>query len=335
MPFSANAFALFMKNQRKWDNPDLDPEVAKLFIAGCKEHNIDVTSCCLPHGSYLVNLAHPNPARKKQAYDSFLNDLARCNTLGIRLYNFHPGNANATTHEQGIRLIAENINKAHQDPSSGSVITVLETMASLGNTIGGTFDDLAEIIKLVDNKERVGICLDTCHVFTAGYDLRSLEAYNTTMQQFENIIGLKYLKALHINDSKAPFASHRDLHARIGTGFLGLAAFHNIVNDKRLHGLPMVLETPNDVVGENGKKIEDKSIWAREIKMLEQLVGMDIESDEFKELEIRLHNEGADERSKISGQVERKNVKNAKNTKPKRAKKLGSEGDEDEGQSPL
>jgi AP endonuclease-1 len=312
--FSANAFALFMKNQRKWDNPELDPEFAKLFIAGCKEHGIDVAKSCLPHGSYLVNLAHPDPERKKQAYDSFLNDLSRCHTLGIKLYNFHPGNANATTREEGIRLIAENINAAHRDPTSGEVITVLETMASLGNTIGGTFADLAEIIALVDDKDRVGVCLDTCHVFAAGYDLRTPEAYVATMGKFDTIIGLKYLKALHVNDSKAPLSSHRDLHARIGTGYLGLRAFHNIVNDERLHGLPMVLETPVDVIDENGKKTEDKSIWAREIKMLEKLVGMDVESDEFQVLETKLQDEGKGEREKIGSQVERKKAKDLKPT---------------------
>jgi AP endonuclease-1 len=321
-PSSANAFALFMKNQRKWDNPPLDPEFAKLFIAGCKEHGIDVAECCLPHGSYLVNLAHPDAERKKQAYDSFLNDLARCHTLGIRLYNFHPGNANATTREEGIRLIAENINAAHNDPTSGEVVAVLETMASLGNTIGGTFADLAEIIALVDNKDRVGVCLDTCHVFAAGYDLRTPETYAVTMKEFGDVIGLKYLKALHINDSKAPLSSYRDLHARIGTGYLGLRAFHNIVNDERLHGLPMVLETPVDTIDENGKKIEDKGIWAREIKMLENLVGMDVESDEFKELEAKLQDEGKGEREKIGGQVDRKKAKDAKpkDVKPKGAK---------------
>jgi AP endonuclease-1 len=260
----------------------------------------------VPHGSYLVNLAHPDAERKKQAYDSFLNDLTRCHTLGIRLYNFHPGNSNATTREAGIRNIAANINEAHNDPTSGEVVTVLETMASQGNTIGGTFADLAAIIDLVDNKDRVGVCLDTCHVFAAGYDIRTPEAYSATMAEFDKVIGLKYLKALHINDSKAPLFSNRDLHARIGTGYLGLRAFHNVVNDERLHGLPMVLETPIDGVDENGKKTEDKSIWAREIKMLESLVGMDVESREFKELEAELQEEGVDERKKAKGKKKAK-----------------------------
>ncbi|KAF2134592.1 AP endonuclease [Dothidotthia symphoricarpi CBS 119687] len=313
-----NAFAMFMKNQRKWDNPAMDPEAATTFINACELHHVEVGDCCLPHGSYLVNLAHPDPERKKQAYDAFHDDLVRCHKLGIKLYNFHPGNANATTREEGIKLIAENLNQAHSDPATGEVITVLETMASLGNTIGGTFEDIAAIIEHVTDKSRVAVCLDTCHVFAAGYDLRTPDAYAETMAKFDKIIDLKYLKALHINDSKAPLSSHRDLHARIGTGYLGLRAFHNIVNDERLHVLPMILETPNDVVGEDGKKFEDKSIWAREIKMLEKLVGMDVESQEFKDLEAKLHEEGTSERERVGDQVDRKQ---AKDTKPKKQAK--------------
>lgn len=325
---SANAFAMFMKNQRKWDNPEMDPEHATLFIDGCKSHSIEVGDCCLPHGSYLVNLAHPDPERKKQAYDCFQNDLVRCNKLGIKLYNFHPGNANATTREAGIKLIAENLNRAHADPATGSVITVLETMASLGNTIGGTFEDIAAIISHVTDTARVGVCLDTCHVFAAGYDLRSPATYAEVMKKFDDVIGLKYLMALHVNDSKAPLGSHRDLHARIGTGYLGLRAFHNLVNDTRLHGLPMVLETPVDSVDENGKKFEDKSIWAREIKLLEKLVGMDVESDEFKDLENTLYEQGNGERERIGDQVERKKVKDAK---PKAVRQKKGKDEEEDG----
>lgn len=326
--YSANAFALFLKNQRKWDNPVLDPDHATLFIDGCQKHGIHPGECCVPHGSYLVNLAHPDEDRKKQAYDSFYDDLTRCHKLGIKLYNFHPGNANATTREGGIKLIAEAINKAHKDPETGEVITLLETMASLGNTIGGTFKDIADIIELVENKDRVGVCLDTCHIFAAGYDLRTPKAYAETMKKFDEIIGLEYLKAFHINDSKAPLASYRDLHARIGTGYLGLRAFHNIVNDERLHGLPMVLETPIDVTDENGKKVEDKSIWAREIKMLEKLVGMDVKSQEFKKWETDLAAEGASERKRIGDQVKRKAEKDS-TPKKKRGKKMKVESEDE------
>jgi AP endonuclease 1 len=323
----ANAFALFLKSQRKWNNPSLDPEQVTSFLDNCKSHNVQ-PDCCVPHGSYLVNLAHPDEERKRQAYDSFRDDLTRCHKLGIQLYNFHPGNANATTHQGGIELIAQAINKAHKDADTGSVIPLLETMATLGNTIGGTFQDIADVIRHVEDKARVGVCLDTCHVFAAGYDLRTPEAYANTMKEFDNIIGLKYLKALHINDSKAPLGSHRDLHARIGTGYLGLQSFHNIVNDKRLHGLPMVLETPIESKDVNGKKIEDKAIWAREIKMLEQLVGMDTQSEQFQSWRDSLREEGAGERERIGDQVKKKARKDAA---PKRkSTKNKPEGEEDE-----
>ncbi|KAL5378343.1 hypothetical protein PMIN02_011252 [Paraphaeosphaeria minitans] len=328
LQIGANAFALFLKSQRTWKNPELNPEHAKLFMDGCKHYNIDAAACCVPHGSYLVNLAHPDEERKKQAYDSFHDDLTRCHKAGIKYYNFHPGNAAATTREVGIKLIAEAINKAHNDPATGTVVPLLETMATLGNTIGGQFKDIADIIELVQDKERVGVCLDTCHVFAAGYDLRTPESYERTMKEFDDTIGFKYLKALHVNDSKAPLHSFRDLHARIGTGYLGLAAFHHLVNDKRLHDLPMVLETPADKKDENGKKFEDKSVWAREIKMLEQLVGMDIESDEFKKLEAELHEEGSSERERINDQVKKRAEKAAPKKRSK--KKVESEDEADE-----
>ena len=296
---------------------------------GCKEHNIEAAECCVPHGSYLVNLAHPDEERKKQAYDAFLDDLTRCHKTGIKYYNFHPGNSAATTREGGIKLIAEAINKAHKDPATGSVMPLLETMATLGNTIGGQFQDIADIIEHVEDKDRVGVCLDTCHVFAAGYDLRTPEAYEKTMTEFDDIIGLKYLKALHVNDSKAPLSSFRDLHARIGTGYLGLRSFHNLVNDKRLHGLPMVLETPIDKKDENGKKFEDKTVWAREIKMLEQLVDMDIECEQFKKWEAEFFEEGVGERERIGEQVKKKAEKDAK-PKKKRGKKVESEDEAEE-----
>ena len=278
-----------------------------------------------------MNLAHTDATRTTQAYDSFVEDLSRCQKLGIKLYNFHPGNSASSTHEEAIAHIAGNLNRAHADPSTGTVITLLETMASLGNTIGSTFEDLASIISLVNDKSRVGVCLDTCHVFAAGYDLRTPETYSATISAFDKVIGLKYLKALHINDSKAPLGSHRDLHANIGTGFLGLRAFHNIVNEPRLWGLPMVLETPIDVVAADGKKDEDKGIWAREIKLLESLVGMDIDSKEFMELEESLQKQGIKEREKVQDQVGRKKAKDAKGKTKGKGKRAKKQKSDDEG----
>ncbi|KAI4755603.1 AP endonuclease [Aureobasidium sp. EXF-3400] len=311
----ANAFALFLKSQRKWANPPLDETHSINFHAHCDKHDFDQNSHVVPHGSYLVNLAHTDPERTKQAYDSFLDDLKRCEKLGISLYNFHPGNSVGGDRDAAIAHLAGNLNRAHKETSK--VITLLENMAAGGNVIGSTFEDLRDVINLIDDKSRVGVCLDTCHAFAGGYDLRTPETVESTLSDFDKTVGMKYLRALHLNDSKAPFSSHRDLHANIGTGFLGLRGFHAIMNDERVIGLPMVLETPIEVRDENGnlqkdaknKDMEDKNIWAREIKLLESLVGMDVDGEEFKELEDKLQKMGKVERDRIAEQVEKKTTK--------------------------
>lgn len=311
----ANAFALFLKSQRKWANPPLDETHSLNFHSGCEKHSFDQGKHVVPHGSYLVNLANTDADRTKQAYDSFLDDLKRCEKLGILLYNFHPGSTTGNDRAEAIAHLASNLNRAHKETST--VITLLENMAAGGNVLGSTFEDLRDVIALIDDKSRVGVCLDTCHALAGGYDLRTPETVQKTFANFDEVVGMKYLRALHLNDSKAPFSSHRDLHANIGTGFLGLRGFHAIMNDERVIGLPMVLETPIEVRDENGnlqkdakgKEMEDKNIWAQEIKLLESLVGMDVESDEFKEAEDRLQKKGAPERNRIAEQVEKKGAK--------------------------
>ena len=342
----ANAFALFLKSQRKWVNPPLLAETSDGFHAQCKHHTYKQNEHVVPHGSYLVNLAHTDPARITQAYDSFVDDLKRCETLGIKLYNFHPGVANSTNGDKAkaIAQIASSINRAHAQTSS--VVTLLENMAAGGNVLGTRFEELSDMIDLVTDKSRVGVCLDTCHAFAAGYDLRSPEAFSATMEEFDRIVGIKYLRAVHVNDSKAPFRSHRDLHANIGTGFLGLRAFHNLVNDSRFEGLPLILETPIEVKDadgvvlkdEKGKVKEDKGIWAGEIKMLENLVGMDMEGEEFKKLEADLARKGRPERERLEEQIgkklEKEAAKEARAAKKKatgKGKKAKNEdGDDDE-----
>ncbi|KAL8757742.1 MAG: hypothetical protein Q9199_001995 [Rusavskia elegans] len=346
-----NAFALFLKSQRKWENPPLQDEHRDGFKSNCVEHKYDATKHILPHGSYLVNLAQEDPDKSKQAYDSFLEDLQRCEALGVKLYNFHPGTTNNAPRPAAIARIASALNRAHA--STTTVTPVLETMAGSGNVIGSTFHDLASIISLVDDKSRIGVCLDTCHLFAAGYDLRTPTSFSAVMKDLDETVGMKYVKALHLNDSKAPFGSRRDLHANVGTGFLGLRAFWNVMNEKRFEGLPMVLETPIDRKvdgGEGGMKVkkdvvtdgeeeqatngqgsgkvksknkgpakppkektvEDKSIWAREIKLLESLIGMDDEAEEFKRMEKELADQGAEEREKHRQAFERKLEKEQK-----------------------
>ncbi|KAI0548994.1 xylose isomerase-like protein [Xylaria curta] len=327
----ANAFALFLKSQRKWANPPITPEARDGFRSLSETHNFEVHKHCLPHGSYLVNLAQAEKDKATQAYDGFLDDLQRCESLGIKLYNFHPGNTNGDVRDAAIGRIAAQLNKAHK--ATSTVVTVLENMAGQGNVVGSTFEDLRDIIALVDDKARVGVCIDTCHAFAAGYDLRSPEAFAATMAKFDEVVGASYLRALHLNDSKAPFASHRDLHANIGTGFLGLRAFHNIMNYDSLAGLPMVLETPIDRPGPDGKTVEDKQIWADEIKLLESLIGMDAASAEFTALEEKLYAQGASERAKIQDQVDRKGAKDAKkaSAKPRGKKKKKADEESDGG----
>ncbi|KAK3498610.1 xylose isomerase-like protein [Neurospora crassa] len=308
----ANAFAVFLKSQRKWISPPLDRSAAADFSRLASLHGYSPSLHVLPHGSYLVNLAQVDKAKADQAYGNFVDDLQRCATLGIKLYNFHPGSTGGEPIEEACARIASQLNRAHKEKGTGEVVTVIENMCGSGNVIGSRFEDLKMVIDGVEDKSRVGVCIDTCHAFAAGHDLRTPEAFEKTMKRFDEIVGLKYLKAFHLNDSKAPFGSCRDLHANIGTGFLGLRAFHNLMNYEAVQGLPMVLETPIEEKGADGKMVENKQIWADEIKLLESLVGMDAESDDFKKMEEELQKRGASERAKIQEQVDKKAEKDAK-----------------------
>lgn len=257
-----------------------------------------------------------------------MDDLKRCDALGIRLYNFHPGSTGGDSMAAATGRIAAQLNRSHAETES--VITVIENMCGHGNVIGGRFEDLQSIIAKVEDKSRVGVCIDTCHSFAAGYDLRSPEAFKATMDEFDRIVGLKYLKALHMNDSKAPLGSHRDLHANIGTGFLGLRAFHNVMNYDGFQNMPLVLETPIDKKGPDGKTVEDKKVWADEIKLLEWLIGADPESEEFKEKEKKLSAQGESERNRVQQQVDTKAAKDAKKGTKKGKKKAPPDDENDE-----
>lgn len=334
-----NAFALFLKSQRKWENPALQDDHRDQFRKICAEKGYDAAKHVLPHGSYLVNLAQDDKAKSKQAYTSFLDDLRRCEALGITLYNFHPGSTNQTPLPEALARLAEMLVQAITETTT--VVPVLETMCGHGNSIGGALSEFRDLLALIpkEHHDRIGICVDTCHSFAAGYDLTSPAGFKAFLAEFDELIGIQFLRALHLNDSKAPRGSKRDLHANIGTGFLGLRAFHNVMNEPRFEGLPMVLETPIDrVPGQNvatgddaakgsgsdsGKKkqpkkgpkrpagagaaaVPDPGVWAGEIKLLESLIGMDPEGEEFRDLEARLSEEGRAEREKHQDQYERK-----------------------------
>ncbi|OGM50365.1 DNA (apurinic or apyrimidinic site) lyase [Aspergillus bombycis] len=355
MHIGGNAFALFLKSQRKWDNPPLQDDHRDTFRRLCIENKYDAAKHILPHGSYLVNLAQEDKAKAKQAYDSFLDDLRRCEALGINLYNFHPGSANQSNFSDALSRLAKALTNALA--ATSTVTPVLETMCGHGTTIGGKLTEFRDLLAMIPQEyhDRIGICIDTCHSFAAGYDLASPEGFKAFMKEFEDVIGLQHLRALHLNDSKAPRGSKRDLHANIGTGFLGLRAFHNVMNEPRFEGLPMVLETPIDRpvsaiskgsaqkggedsdstadTPKNKKKqpkrpasakeptVADPSVWAREIELLESLIGMDPESPEFRALEAQLAEEGREMREKQQEQYERKlDAEEKKKTKSPRKK---------------
>ena len=308
-----NAFALFLKSQRKWENPPLKDESRDAFLKACVEENYDAGSHVLPHGSYLVNLAQKDSEKAKQAYDVFVDDLHRCEALGIRYYNFHPGASGGEPLGEAIGRISAQLNRALAETER--VTPLLENMCGSGSVIGSRFSDLRDIIAGIkpEYRPRIGVCIDTCHAFAAGNDLRSPETFRKVFEEFDKVVGIGYLKALHLNDSKAPMNSHRDLHQNIGLGFLGLRGFHNVMNEPRFQDMPLILETPcerKDPDDPTGKKvIEDKSIWSREIKLLESLIGMDPEGAEFKKLEKTLSDEGKAERAKMQKAFDEKNEK--------------------------
>ena len=254
----AKAFALFTKNQRQWLAKPLNPESCEAFKINCAEAGI-TTDFILPHDSYLINLGHPDSDIRSTSRGSFQQEMERCAQLGLRLLNFHPGShLKQISTDQCLAHISESINLALDQTSS--VVAVMETTAGQGSTVGFEFENLATIIESVEDKSRVGVCIDTCHIFAAGYELKDPVAYEATMTAFDQIVGFAYLKGVHLNDSKKPLGSRVDRHERIGQGEIGLNVFRTLMNDPRFDGVPMVLETP------------DSEYWAEEIKLLNTLV---------------------------------------------------------------
>ncbi|NOQ31930.1 MAG: deoxyribonuclease IV [Helicobacteraceae bacterium] len=255
---NAKAFALFTKNQRQWNAKDLETDVIDKFKRNLEDSGI-LPKHVLPHDSYLINLGHPEAEKLAKSRDAFIDELERCKLLGLDRLNFHPGSHLKQVDEDTcLDTIAESINIALDKTSD--VIAVIENTAGQGSNLGWKFEHLGHIIDKVEDKSRIGICIDTCHMFTAGYDIRTKEAYDITMAQFESIVGFKYLQGMHINDSKPDLGSHVDRHHSIGEGKIGLDAFRFIMNDDRIDDIPMVLETIDD------------TIWKQEIELLYSLV---------------------------------------------------------------
>lgn len=253
----ANAFALFTKNQRQWKAPPLKAETIEKFKRFCQVHHFTADQI-LPHDSYLINLGSPEVEGLEKSRVAFIDEMERANQLGLKLLNFHPGShLNKISEQDCLARIAESINIAVSKVPN--VVAVIENTAGQGSNLGYRFEHLAEIIEQVEDKNRVGVCLDTCHTFSAGYDISSLEQCEKTFAEFEQVVGFKYLRGMHLNGSKTPLGSRKDRHDTLREGTIGTAFCEFIMKDDRFDGIPMILETINP------------DIWAEEIKFLRTL----------------------------------------------------------------
>ncbi|MGL4331342.1 MAG: deoxyribonuclease IV [Bacteroidales bacterium] len=253
----ANAFALFTKNQRQWVAKPLTQESIDAFKENCSRFGFD-PKYILPHDSYLINLGHPEEEGLEKSRAAFLDEMQRCEQLGLKLLNFHPGShLNKISEEECLNRIAESINITLA--KTNDVSAVIENTAGQGSNLGYTFEQLRYIIDRVKDKSRIGVCLDTCHTFTAGYDIETEEGYSKVFDQFDKVVGFNFLKGIHLNDSKKALGTKVDRHDSIGKGFLGTSFFERIMNDPRFDNIPVILETP------------DESIWKEEIEYLRSL----------------------------------------------------------------
>ncbi|XBW37166.1 hypothetical protein QEN19_002747 [Hanseniaspora menglaensis] len=298
-----NSFALFLKSPRKWESKPYSLDEINTFRANCKKFGYNSRTDILPHGQYFINLANPEFEKAEKSYNSFLDDLKRCESLDIGLYNFHPGSSLKGDHETQLKQLADYINKAIKETEFVKV--VLENMAGTGNLVGSDLKDLKYVIELIENKERIGVCIDTCHTFAAGYDLLDDE-YEKFWKHFDETIGFKYLSAIHLNDSKTPLGANRDLHEKLGQGYIGLDFLSKLVKSDFLTQIPIILETPI---------LKDDSEYGEEIKLLEWVAYESPSEKEFKEKVDDLQAKGSKSRQE---QMEAFLKKQKKNVTPKK-----------------
>lgn len=253
----AKAFAFFTKNQRQWFASAYTSKNIDLFKQRCEEFNFSPDHI-LPHSSYLINLGHPEEEGLEKSRNAFFDEMKRCEQLGLNRFNFHPGShLNKMPIDACLEKIAESINMGLE--RTKGVTAVIENTAGQGSNLGHTFEQIAQIIDKVEDKSRVGVCLDTAHTLAAGYEIRTRESFDETFSKFAQIIGFNYLKGMHINDSKKELASRVDRHDSIGKGLMNMDLFSFIMNDPRFDNMPLILETPNE------------SLWAEEIQILYSL----------------------------------------------------------------
>lgn len=254
----AKAFAFFTKNQKQWFSNPLTKNSISEFRENCEKFDYKPFQI-LPHDSYLINLGHPEKEPLERSRAAFLDEMRRCEQLGLDRLNFHPGShLKQIDPEECLARIAESVNIT-LDKTKG-VIAVIENTAGQGTNLGHTFEQISYIIDRVEDKSRVGVCIDTCHAYTSGYDVKSAEGFRNTFELFEKIIGFSYLQGMHLNDSKKDFATRVDRHETLGNGFLGVDPFIPIMNDERFDNIPLILETP------------DETLWAGEIRKLYSLI---------------------------------------------------------------
>ncbi len=254
----ATAIAIFTKNQRQWSAPALGAAEIEKFKTACKEADLTPAQI-LPHDSYLIYLGHPEEEGLEKSRSAFILEMQRCEQLGLDRLNFHPGShLKKISIEESLDRVSESINIALEQ--SKGVTAVIENTAGQGSNLGFSFYHLARIIAGVEDKSRVGVCLDTCHTFAAGYDLRTREALDATFAEFDEVVGFKYLRGVHLNDALKPLGSRVDRHAPLGDGHIGITCFEYIMQDKRFDDIPLVLETP------------EPERWSAEIEMLRGMI---------------------------------------------------------------
>lgn len=254
----ADAFALFTRNPSRWESKPISDKEAEKFKENCEKYGYTPNKI-LPHDSYLINLGAPEAEKLEKSRVAFLDEMHRCEQLGLSMLNFHPGShLKMIPVDDCLDLIADSINYT-LDKTSG-VKAVIENTAGQGSNLGYSFEQIAHIIDKVEDKSRVGVCIDSCHAFAAGYDLSTIDGYADTWRRFDEIVGFKYLSGMHLNDTKKGLASKVDRHETLGNGVLGADFFSFLMNDPRMDNIPLILETP------------DESIWAQEIAWLKSLI---------------------------------------------------------------
>jgi len=256
--FTCDCMQIFSKNQRQWKSKPLSIEQCDLFKENSKKFKIKET---VIHDSYLINLGSPDKELLKKSREGFLEEMVRARHLGVQKLIFHPGSHSGSGEQVGLKRIAESLDWARDAFGGNEVRQVIEITAGSGSHLGGSFDQISKIIGYMKDQESVGVCIDTCHVYASGYDIKTKKGYADTIDAFDDALGLNRLEAFHLNDSKGPMGSNLDRHEQIGKGYLGLDAFRNVVNDKRLEKVPMILETPA------GDKM-----YKKELKLLRSLI---------------------------------------------------------------